>query len=415
MKLLELEVEGYRSLKSVRWAPDDLNVLIGPNGSGKTNLLRVLGILVSCAEGRLSKHIEAEGGMPSISWDRREEPISIEVKTTPPIRKAPMFLRGQENRDCVSYKIVLGAFAIESLFRFSVTSENLRNHYPPGEQFNEQAVTLLERTPISAEIFDATSKTMVDAKQDLPMEEALLSVARPPFHMNSQISEFQRDLASLTVYEDLWKGTYSPSSPWSFLSSIRGPIRPRYETNISPDGANLIAVLHTLCTHDRDFERRISQAIEAAFGSDFDRLIFAPVADNLIQLRMRWKSLKSEISAAEISDGTLRFLLLLAVLLNPEPPSLIAIEEPEIGLHPSMLSIIAELAVDASSRTQVIFTTHSTDFLSAFRDVPPTTTVFNWTDGQTVLETLSEDKLDYWLKDYSLGEMFRSGQLESMG
>ena len=129
---------------------------------------------------------------------------------------------------------------------------------------------------------------------------------------------------------------------------------------------------------------------------------------------MRWKSLQHEISATDISDGTLRFLLLVAVLLNPEPPPLIAIEEPEIGLHPSMLPIIAELAVDASSRTQIIFTTHSTDFMSAFRDVPPTTTVFNWQNGQTVLQTLSGDKLDYWLKDYTLGEMFRSGQLESM-
>ena len=416
MKLIELEVEGYRSLKSVRWVPGDLNVLIGPNGSGKTNFLRVLGVLVSCAEGRLSKHIQEEGGIFSIAWDRKDKPIRIKVKTTPPAAtyKIPFLVNEPEKRDSIEYEIVLATLAVESLFQFTIFKEELKNLYPLEKQPNQEPEMLLERTMISANILDAKSKTMVDIKQDVQLEEALLSAARPPFPMNSQISDYQRDLASWTVYEDLWKGLYSPSSLWSLSPSIRGPIRPRYETSVSRDGDNLIAVLNTLCAHDRDFEHRLNEAMQAAFGSDFDRLIFAPVADNLVQLRMRWKSLQHEISATDISDGTLRFLLLVAVLLNPEPPPLIAIEEPEIGLHPSMLPIIAELAVDASSRTQIIFTTHSTDFMSAFRDVPPTTTVFNWQNGQTVLQTLSGDKLDYWLKDYTLGEMFRSGQLESM-
>ena len=121
-----------------------------------------------------------------------------------------------------------------------------------------------------------------------------------------------------------------------------------------------------------------------------------------------------EQSAADLSDGTLRFLFLLAVLANPKQPSLIAIDEPETGLHPSMLPIVAEYARDASRQTQVIFTTHSPEFLDAFGKEPPTTTVAEWINGETKLRIIAGEELQYWLDKYSLGELFRSRQLESM-
>jgi predicted ATPase len=81
----------------------------------------------------------------------------------------------------------------------------------------------------------------------------------------------------------------------------------------------------------------------AAFGDEFEELVFPPAADQRVQMRIRWKSLKREQSAADISDGTLRFLLLLTILASPEAAPLIAIDEPETGLHPSMLPIIASM------------------------------------------------------------------------
>ena len=155
-------------------------------------------------------------------------------------------------------------------------------------------------------------------------------------------------------------------------------------------------------------------AMKAAFGEDFDELVFPPAADQRIQLRLRWKSLQREQSAGDLSDGTLRFLFLLAVLASPSPAPLIAIDEPETGLHPSMLPIVAEYAVDASSRTQVIFTTHSPQFLDAFRETKPATTVAKWSDGETLLEKLEGASLDHWLKEYSLGSLFQAGDLEGM-
>ncbi len=104
----------------------------------------------------------------------------------------------------------------------------------------------------------------------------------------------------------------------------------------------------------------------------------------------------------------------MAALANPSPPPLIAIDEPETGLHPSMLPIVAEYARDAAQRTQVILTTHFPELLDAFGNDPPTTTVVEWKDGQTQLRVLTGDRLDYWLKKYTLGELYRSKELEAM-
>ena len=147
---------------------------------------------------------------------------------------------------------------------------------------------------------------------------------------------------------------------------------------------------------------------------DRTALSFPPAADQRTQLGVRWRSLRRAQSAADLSDGTLRFLFLLAVLASPSPSPVIAIDEPETGLHPSMLPIVAEYAVDASQRAQIILTTHSPEFLDAFRERRPTTTVAIWHEGQTLLKPLKGESLDYWLKEYSLGSLFRSGELEDM-
>lgn len=93
---------------------------------------------------------------------------------------------------------------------------------------------------------------------------------------------------------------------------------------------------------------------------------------------------------------------------------MIAIDEPETGLHPSMLPIIAEYAIEAAMRSQVILTTHSDALLDAFTEAGPQTTVAKWVDGQTVLKTVEGDELRRWLEEYSLGKLFKSGELEAM-
>jgi len=398
MKILQLDIAGFRSLKNVSWKPGDLNVIIGPNGSGKSNLLRFLELMSISAQGRLGKHIQSLGGMKPIVWDGQASSISTQVKT----------LTDDENLKLqqapATYALELARLGSGSYYR--IAQELLADFHEIENGSASAPLKLLERTGTNGVIFDARQHAIFANENSLKDDETLLSMVSGPFASNLRVKLFQMEMALWRIYHDVLVHQNAV---------IRQAAITRSERLVDPDGQNLISVLHTLYETDREFREDVNAAMLAAFGEDFDELVFLPDADQRIQLCVRWKSLKREQSAADLSDGILRFLLLLIVLANPSPPSLIAIDEPEIGLHPSMLSIIAEFAVEAAMRTQVIFTTHSPQFLDAFRDTKPTTTVAKWENGETTLKVLEGKDLDYWLKGYSLGALYESGKLEQIG
>ena len=117
------------------------------------------------------------------------------------------------------------------------------------------------------------------------------------------------------------------------------------------------------------------------------------------------------IPATRLSDGTLRYLCLLAILCDPEPPPLICIEEPELGLHPDILPKLADLFKSASKRTQLIVTTHSDILVDEMTDTPDAVVVCSKSDGVTVMERLDPNSLTEWLKTYRLGQLWTKGQI----
>ncbi len=402
MKILQLDIAGFRSLKKVSWKPGDLNVIIGANGSGKSNLLRFLELMsISAQFKRLGKHIQSLGGMDPIIWDGQATSISFTVKAS--------LVNAKENVDHegVIYKLELARLGKGSSYKISNELLSTYSQIQGGKQSNPAIV--LERTGSGVYLFDHEEQIM-SPRDDLgffknPESETYLSI--PSAIVTDRLMLlFRHELASWAIYHD---------SHVHKDAIIRQAAVARVEERVDPDGQNLIPVLHTLYSDDRDFKKDINSAMHAAFGDDFGELVFPPAADQRIQLRVRWKSLKREQSAADLSDGTVRFLLLMTILASPSPPPLIAIDEPETGLHPAMLPIIAEYAVDAATRTQVIFTTHSPQFLDAFTDTKPTTTVAKWETGETTLKVLEAEQLEYCLKEYSLGALFKSGELEDMG
>ena len=398
MKITMLKVQGFRSLADIEWNPGDLNLLIGPNASGKSNILRVLDMFSQSAEGRLGDYVQREGGMLPLIWDGRADSIAIQVKTSP--------IDGQRNavRDSLTYKLTLAHLRGTSTYR--IQNELLGNFYRVEAGEMPEPFKLLQREQMRAVVFDEHERRLEAPEESFAENETLLSVSAGPFTTNKTIHDYRRRIAGWNVYQDLHTNTEAP---------IRQAAVARPDRRVEQHGQNLVTVLHTLYSGDRDFEREVDSAMTAAFGGEFEKLVFPPAADQRIQLRVRWKSLRREQSAADLSDGTLRFLFLLAVLASPDPPSLIAVDEPEIGLHPAMLSIVAEYARQASARTQVILATHSPSLLDAFsRERLPTTTVVEWIDGRTKLSVRSGDELGYWLKDYTLGELYRSGQLEAI-
>lgn len=117
------------------------------------------------------------------------------------------------------------------------------------------------------------------------------------------------------------------------------------------------------------------------------------------------------IPATRLSDGTLRYLCLLAILCHPDPPPVIGIEEPELGLHPDIMPTIAELLRKASERTQLFVTTHSDTLVSALSDVPESILVCEATPDGTTMKRLEAEPLREWLEKYSLGELWRMGEI----
>ena len=393
MKIVQLDIQGFRSLKNVSWRPGDLNVVIGPNGSGKSNLLRMLEMISAASDGKLQDFIDASGGILQILWDGRAHNLVFSLITSG--------IGSESNENGIIYEIGIEPKFSDSKFfsnEYSIEKETLIDAL--------DSFKLIDKAGLTGNVFGREDEQMVEVLDSY--KETIFSFAKYPmlkWMSASGLPLYGRQIADWTIYQDVRTDQNAP---------IRQAPVSRLEQRILPDGQNLINVLHTLYTSDRKFKQDINDAMFAAFGVDFDELIFPPAADQRIQMRVRWKTLKREQSAADLSDGTLRFLLLITVLAGPNPPPLIAIDEPETGLHPSMLPIIAEYAAEAATRTQVIFTTHSDQFLSAFTGTRPTVTVAKWENGETTLTTLADSDLDYWLQDYSLGRLFRTGELESL-
>jgi predicted ATPase len=391
MNINSLDIEGFRSFKRAVWEPGNLNIIIGANGSGKSNLLRFLNMIKVAADGNLADAVQHAGGMGSITWNGTASNVRFILRVSP----------SEPFQEPDHYELDLSRLGTGS--SYVVNYELLANHIRVKRGQLQSPFKFLERTPHNAVVFDENEHGLVAPEESIPEDESLLSTLSGPFVNNRRIPQFRQQLTGITLYHDLDVGRDA---------TIRQPVVARAEQRVSYSASNLVSVLHTLYTGDREFEENIDAAMRAAFGREFLKLVFPPAGDQRIQLRVRWKTL--ETSAADLSDGTLRFLFLLTALASPNPASVIAIDEPETGLHPAMLPIIAEYAVEASFRAQVVLTTHSPQLLDAFTTTKPTTTVAKWHDGESTLHNLRGDDLSFWLREYSLGTLFKSGELERM-
>jgi len=139
--------------------------------------------------------------------------------------------------------------------------------------------------------------------------------------------------------------------------------------------------------------------------------ITTKIQGGTVQVFLHEKGLNSPVPATRLSDGTLRYLCLLTILCHPEPPPLVCIEEPELGLHPDILPSLGELLIEASERTQLIVTTHSDTLVSALSDVPEAVLVCEQEESGSALRRLERGTLAEWLEKYSLGELWRKGEI----
>jgi len=204
---------------------------------------------------------------------------------------------------------------------------------------------------------------------------------------------------SLFFFRD-WQ--YGPTAP------IRSGPQPIDFSNsrIRGDARNLAHVLRRIKSDKRSHQVFMDYLSE--LYEDVDDIGFTEAEDFLFFFVIENGR---KVPAARISDGTLRYLALLAVLCDPEPTHLICLEEPEMGLHPDLIQIVAKAIRYASERTQIIATTHSVSLVDNFTDSPESIVVCEKIDGSTELRRLDPDEMKPWLEKYRLGNLWTSGQI----
>ena len=204
-------------------------------------------------------------------------------------------------------------------------------------------------------------------------------------------------------------GSIQTFREWTFgrHTHLRQPQRADLpEDYLLPDASNLALILLQI----EHADGRVFNQLLKRFLPRFDRMSTL-VSGNTVQFFLHDSGLSTPISAARLSDGTLRFIAMLATFLTPTPPPLVCIEEPELGLHPDALGIIADLLVDASKRMQVVVTTHSDALVSALTNQPDSIVACEKANLNTTLRRLDPERLRHWLQEYQLGDLWRMGEI----
>lgn len=228
---------------------------------------------------------------------------------------------------------------------------------------------------------------------------SILAQLKDPHHY-PEITYLGKTFIDFQIFRDWEFGT---------ISTIREPCDYTLpDEQLEEDGSNLGVVLARLLALP-PVKQQILESLRTFYEDAKD--LRTSIEGGKVQTRLEEKHLNATIPLVRMSDGTIRWLALLAILLNPDPPPLVCIEEPELGLHPDMIHELGKLLIDASTRMQLIITTHSDRLVEEFTERPEAVVVCEKEDGASTLRRLNRDQLSSWLDDYSLGQLWTKGEL----
>ena len=354
----------------------NLNILIGPNGSGKSNLIEAISLLRSTpVSGRNSKRdvegvVQRGGGISEWIWKGAlGEAASIEAVVS-----------GSGETDLLGHFLSFR----EKAQRFSAEDERI---YQESRQSDEPP----------REVYARNSEPRKSSFAPVHTTASILAEVREPelYPEYGQLSNFYE---GVRIYRE-----------WIFgrNSKLReGQRADDRSDRLEEDFSNLGLTLSRLRNSPK-VKASILSALKDLYEG-FDDFEVSIVA-GFVQVNFHEGDFS--IPAVRLSDGALRYLCLLAILCDPDPPPLICIEEPELGLHPDILPNLADLLVEASKRTQLIVTTHSDILVDAMTERPEAIIICEKREGRTSLQRLKQSELKVWLKDYRLGELWSRGHL----
>jgi predicted ATPase len=357
-----------------------LNVLIGANGSGKSNFLELIDLMRNMPND-MANVFRKNGGTSEWRW-KGSSSSGFATSDISIIHKMPF-------GDDLSHEVALLFQKDEFVFyREKIGWIN-------SEDIKETQSTFYENLGRKYKLRRGSEIVEI---QNIDQSSSILYQIKDPVNYGELdlLSDFY---ANIQIYRD-----------WVFgRSTIFRRPQPSDSRNdrLEPDFSNIGLFLNKL-RRDPKTKRELIKHLQYLYDgiSDFEVNI---VEGGYVQILFTEGDFS--IPASRLSDGTLRYLCLLAILLDPNPPALICIEEPELGLHPDILPHLTDLLVEASERTQLIITTHSDVIVDALTDHPESILVCEKHAGQTSIRRLDSENIKLWLEDYRLGELWSRGQI----
>lgn len=363
-----------------------LNVLIGPNGSGKSNLIEAIELLHATPTAFASA-IRDGGGVREWLWKGDGGTLSATLDARLQ-RDTKSALRYLLKFAASGARVEVIDEAIEEAKKDKPTAKDVYFYY----RFQNGHPALNVREAVSGKL---TPRRL--QRESLASDESVLSQRKDP-DLYPELTWCSNQFTRIQTFRE-----------WSFgrYTALRQPQPADLPTDVLlPDARNLGLILNQLEHTDAGPELN---AMLRRFLPRFQR-VSTLVQAGTVQFFLYEDGLKQPVPATRLSDGTIRFLAMSALLLMPNPPPLICIEEPELGLHPDALSLMAELLVSASARTQLVITTHSDTLVSALTEHLESMLVCEHRGG-TQLTRLKASDLSHWLDNYRLGDLWRMGEL----
>ncbi|WP_448384698.1 AAA family ATPase [Desulfosoma sp.] len=358
-----------------------LNVVIGPNASGKSNLIEALDLIRSAPKDLLAP-IRDGGGVREWLWRG--------ASTKNPTASIDAVFENPKGTSALRY--VLGFTEVGQ--RFEIVNERVENETPYA---GHEAPYFYYRFQDGRGVLNVRGERRHMQHEEIDPTASILAQRKDP-DQYPELTYLSNLFSKIRLYREWSFGRYTPA---------RLPQKADLPNDLlEPDASNLGLVLNRL-RRDPATKRRLLEALRALYEGidDYDVQIEGGTVQVFFQEG------RYPIPAARLSDGTLRYLCLLAILCHPNPPPLVCIEEPELGLHPDVLPTLVELLEEASERTQLIVTTHSDVLVDALTDRPEAVLVAEKTDTGTRLKRLDAEKLKPWLKKYRLGQLWTRGEL----
>lgn len=348
--LITFAVHDYRSLRNIKLPLERLNVITGPNGSGKSSLYRALQLLASVGQGRVIGALANEGGLNSTLW-AGPETIAASVK------RGEHALEGTVRKQRISLKLGFAAedfgYAID--LGFPIGSETVFRSDPDiktevvwaGEVLRRANVLAQRNGPLVTVLGENGER--VSIKTDLAAYDSMLTYAADPVR-TPELIELRERMRGWRFYDQLRTDKYAP---------CRSPHIGTRTFALAEDGSDLAAAIETI--REIGDGEAFAEAIEDAFpGSSVE----ITEQGGLFDLVLKQPGMLRPLRTAELSDGTLRFLMLAAALLTPRPPQLMVLNEPETSLHTELIPALGRLILRASEDCQMIVVSHNANLVT---------------------------------------------------